>query len=584
MLQIFPKISTLPTPPPPPPASAPNVNVPTFSFANVPLRLTEVINATKNLQAKKTADLTGTSVWLLQQIINEISSPLLHIFQQSFSTGVVPHQLKTAKVIPVFKSGQKELLDNYRPISLLNCFSKIIEKIVCTRLTDFLDSNNLISDFQFGFRKKHSTIHPLVHFLNSVSSALDKKEHAIAIFCDLRKAFDTVNHKILLDKMKKLGIDGVELRWFESYLANRRQLVHISGQNSNILEISTGVPQGSILGPLLFLIYINDLPLCSELIALLFADDTTLILSDPDIDSLIARVNSAFKLVCNFFRYNKLALHPAKTKFMLFTNSNEVKNKNFNIVLDFNNDDSVPDPTLVSNLERVNVDSKIPAIKFLGIFIDPQLSFKFHIDFLIGKVSKAMYFLRSVKNTLTPQALKAAYYAIVHSHFIYGIQVWSCTSIGNLNGLIKKQKYAIRTICHAKYNEHTEPLFKNLNILPLNLLIDYFKLQFMYKFCSATLPNSFANTWKLNSERPQGAQRMQLRNHNEIFVPSTRLTSTEKSPLIAYPRLWNNFGESKIKESASLPSFNYNLKIFFISKLSNVPICNRLLCPTCHLP
>ena len=194
-----------------------------------------------------------------------------------------------------------------------------------------------------------------------------------------------------------------------------------------------------------------------------------------------------------------------------------------------------------------------------------------------------MYFLRSVKNILTPQALKAAYYAIVHSHFIYGIQVWSCTNLSNLNGLIKKQKSAIRTICHAKYNEHTEPLFKNLNIIPLNLLIDYFKLQFMYRFCSATLPNSFTNTWQMNSDRLQGNERMQLRNYNEIYVPTTRLTSTEKFPLIAYPRLWNNFGVTTIKESVSLSSFNYNFKKFLISNLSSVVVCNRLLCPTCHL-
>ena len=187
-------------------------------------------------------------------------------------------------------------MDNYRPISLLSCFSKIIEKIVCARLTDFLDVNNLISNSQYGFRKKHSTLHPLIHFQNFVSTALDKKEHAIAIFCDLRKAFDTVDHKILLTKLKKMEVRGVELLWFQDYLTNRKQIVHINGSNSLLLNILIGVPQGSILGPLLFLIYINDLPLCSELFALLFADDTTLLLSDPNIDNLIAKVTVEFKI------------------------------------------------------------------------------------------------------------------------------------------------------------------------------------------------------------------------------------------------------------------------------------------------
>ena len=157
-----------------------------------------------------------------------------------------------------------------------------------------MDSNNLISNCQYGFRKNHSTLHPLVHFLNDVSCALDRKEHTVAIFCDLRKAFDTVSHCILLSKLKKLGVRNVELQWFKNYLSNRKQLVHVNGENSSLLDILIGVPQGSILGPLLFLIYINDLPNCSSLLALLFADDTTLYLSDSNLNNLIERVNCEF--------------------------------------------------------------------------------------------------------------------------------------------------------------------------------------------------------------------------------------------------------------------------------------------------
>ena len=234
-------------------------------------------------------DLFRISVWLTQKIITNISAPLKHIFATSFSLGIVPSQFKIAKVVPVFKSGNKESMNNYRPISLLSCFSKIIEKIVGSRLTAFLDTNNLISKAQYGFRKKHSTIHPLIHFIDHVSTALDKKEHTLAIFCDLRKAFDTVNHQILISKLHKLGIRGLELSWFRDYLQNRKQLVHINGSNSCLLEILIGVPQGSILGPLLFLIYISDLPLCSELLALLFADDTTLFLSGRNLNDWFKR-------------------------------------------------------------------------------------------------------------------------------------------------------------------------------------------------------------------------------------------------------------------------------------------------------
>jgi Reverse transcriptase (RNA-dependent DNA polymerase) len=177
---------------------------------------------------------------------------------------------------------------------MLNVFSKILEKIVYIRLCYFLDANNIISEYQFGFRKGQSTLHPMVHFMNKITAALEKKEHVISIFCDLRQAFDCCNHNILLQKLFKIGIKGKALRWFYNYLFGRKQYVYVNGARSALRDILNGVPQGSILGPILFLIYINDLPGCSDFLALLFADDTTLMLSHADINVLISRVNIEF--------------------------------------------------------------------------------------------------------------------------------------------------------------------------------------------------------------------------------------------------------------------------------------------------
>ena len=192
-----------------------------------------------------------------------------------------------------------------------------------------------------------------------------------------------------------------------------------------------------------------------------------------------------------------------------------------------------------------------------------------------------MYFLRSVKNILTSSALKSVYYSILHSHFIYGVQIWSSTNASNYNCLFIKQKTAIRIINFSKYNSHTEPLFKVSGILPLPKLIEFFKLQFFHNFIIGELPASFANMWEKNEDRrPNQAV---LRNHLDYTIPASRLTSTEKFPLYSFPRTWSSFSNINIKTIESKSLFNIKLKEFYISSLSENYTCNRLLCPHCHL-
>ncbi len=300
----------------------------------------------------------------------------------SFESGVVPQQLKIARVVPIYKAGDRFPKNNYRPISILPTFSKIMEKIVAGRLTTFFNDNNLLSQWQFGFRARHSTIHPMVHLLNHVTDAFNNKQSSIAIFCDLRKAFDTCDHNILLDKLAKYGVLGSELQWFKSYLSNRKQFVTINNHKSNLLEVMLGVPQGSFLGPLLFIIYINDLPNIKLFLSLLFADDTILLLSDSNIHSLYRRVNTEFRKVCEFFRMNKLALHQGKTNYILFTKQ---KLQNLPNLFCNNNNEDEKDPLLLHVISNINVHSDTSAAKFLGVYFDPQLNFKFHISTLFAK-------------------------------------------------------------------------------------------------------------------------------------------------------------------------------------------------------
>ncbi len=560
-------------------------NLPTttqFSFTDNPVTPSEVFDSLKNLQNKKSTDANELSIFFISKFNLIIHKPLWHIIKLSLEQGIVPQQFKISKVIPIFKSGQKTSMDNYRPISLLNVFSKILEKIVCNRLTTYLETNNLISKHQFGFRKDHSTIHPLMEFTNTVSEALNKKHHAIAIFCDLKKAFDTVDHKILLEKLKKMGVKGNELLWFQDYLTNRKQYVFISDSNSFIKRIRIGVPQGSILGPILFLIYINDLPLCTNLKTSLFADDTKLLASGPNLKELFDFVNTELYKVNYFFRSHKLSLHPSKTKYILFSNSPSAHQTDYNVFIcnsnnfDQHSTDSFP-------IERINSNSEIPAIKFLGIFIDQKLDFKFHINSLVTKLSKAMYFLRNSKLFLSQSALKSVYYSLIHSHLVYANPIWSTASQSCIQKIFLKQKTAIRIITSSSYNSHTEPLFKELRILPLPQLIEFFRIQLMHRYKSGMLPVIFENQWLTNSERLMNLNTHNLRNADNFYEPPCRLKSFEKFPFYTLPGCWNALDDHNIKIFRDKTEFNLKLKEYFVNQLQSIFICVRLLCPRCRL-
>ena len=287
-------------------------------------------------------------------------------------TGVFPSVLKTAKVVPVFKKDSKLDYSSYRPISLLSHIEKILEKLMYKRLYTFLNNNNIIYNLQFGFRQQYSTSHALINITEKIRKALDGGNIGYEVFVDLQKAFDTVDHQILLAKLNHYGICGVTNDWFKSYLSNRNQYVSINGFDSGLTSINCGIPQGSVLGPLLFLLYINDL---SQAIKFCkdhhFADDTNLLCLSNSIKKLNKLVNTDLKHLVNWLNANKISLNVKKTEMVIFK----------------------------SNQKKFESDLKIKlcgkrlypteSVKYLGVKIDTTLNWQYHVNDLSIKLNRA---------------------------------------------------------------------------------------------------------------------------------------------------------------------------------------------------
>jgi hypothetical protein len=226
----------------------------------------------------------------------------------------------------------------------------------------------------------------------------------------------------------------------------------------------------------------------------------------------------------------------------------------------------------------------MPAIKYLGVYFDQSLNFKYHISHISKKLSHALYSLRQVKNILPPNALRTLYYSLFHCHLVYAVEIWSNVPPSLLKPLFNKQKAAIRIISNKSYNAHTEPLFKALSILPLSDLINYAKLKFFHSFHFQTIPHALNGTWHTTLEQRHLDGNIQhlinLRNNDDYFSPPSRTTFLSRFPLFSLPSLWNNLPDN-LKEIANKNSFSYNLKKHLLNLLNTNPTCNRLLCPAC---
>ena len=466
----------------------------------------------------------------------DILSPIIaRLLNACMGVGIFPNCLKSATVLPIFKNkGDACDPTNYRPISLLPFLSKIFEKILYIRLISHLSKFSVLSSHQFGFRKNLSTFDAIVSFTENIYNALNNRKSIINIFIDFCKAFDTVNHRILFGKLEKYGVHGLPLSILANFLRDRKQVVIFQKVLSRPRNVNIGVPQGSILGPLLFLIFVNDLPRMSQKnFPVMFADDCTLQLQDSDLSSLIMSCNTELEKLKNWTNSNKMTINVTKTNCMLVSNVHG----------------SLPSDSLFFNNESLNC---ITDTKFLGLVIDNKLKFNKHIESICSKISKTIgiLFRLSSSSTVPQSSLKLIYYSLIHPFILYCLPIYAATNDIHIHPLITLQKRAVRILNKASFYQHTEPLFYASNILKF---LDQYKLYLAVYI--------FKNPEIINTHQRMHSYGTRFRENP--LPPFERLRSSQQSVIFNAIKVWNDIPQ-RIKESGSVCSFKFQCKCFLI--------------------
>ena len=441
----------------------------------------EVLLIINNMKASKSCGPNSISTNLLIEFSNYLVQPLASIINLSLQQGLFPSLNKEADVCPIHKKNEKDKCENYRPISLLSNISKIFERIMYNRLDNFLDMSDILYKFQFGFRKNYSTNHALLSIVEQITAALDKKMFTCGVFIDLEKAFDTVNHQIILSKLHHYGIRGVANKWFSSYLLNRYQKVSINGVSSQRLPITCGVPQGSILGPLLFLLYINDMHFATENSKVYhFADDTNLLYSCKSFKILRKRVNKDLQCLYEWLCANRLSLNTGKTEFIVYR------------------------PGRCKNPERLTLKMhhtklfESPKIKYLGMILDNKLNWKAHISELCKKLSRAVGLIYKIRNLCPISVLTSLYYSLFHSHLSYGLALWANANKSYIDKIRTLQKRALKAIVFRNNDDNMDinRIHFDLKILNIDHQLKVQLSSLMWDYDHDTLPTSLKGHFK----------------------------------------------------------------------------------------